>query len=198
MYGNIPNSELIRGRFIAMKDYITALIIITGITLVSGTAGAGIYKYLDENGKVVYGDKPVAGAKKMKVRRRPEPVAERREEFDDSDGGQQDDLEEVTKYDSLELLSPKNDKVVLDRTGSVQVILMPAPRLSSTHELIINVDGKDISRGKHSNLNLQGMSRGTHTVSARIVDANGIELIASPTAIFHVKRPTADDELAYR
>lgn len=184
-----------------MRDYIITLFIVTAITLSSGSATAGIYKYRDANGKIVYGDKPVVGAKKLKIRLRPTPEPEDEEESEDdsdADGSETDEAGEVTSYKSLELLNPTNDKVISDRSGSVQVILMPTPRLSSNHKLVINVDGKDISRGRHTNLNLSQMPRGTHTVSGRILDANGTELISSPTASFHVKRPTADEELAYQ
>ena len=172
-----------------MRDYLTVCFFVVAVTSVSGNALAGIYKYLDENGKIAYSDKPVQGAQKLKIKLRPTPEIDEAQraadalENDDSNG------KEVTSYESLELLTPDNDKVVSDRSGSVQVILLPTPRLSSTHELVITVDGKDISRGRHANLNLSQVSRGTHTVSARILDANGNTMISSPTTTFHVREP---------
>ena len=172
-----------------MRDYFTVCFFVVAVTSVSGTAIAGIYKYLDENGNIAYSDKPVHGAQKLKIKLRPTPesdVAQQSAEaLEDDDGNSK----EVTSYESLELLTPNDDKVVSDRSGSVQVVLLPTPRLSSTHELVITVDGKDISRGRHANLNLSQVSRGTHTVSARILDANGTTMISSPTATFHVREP---------
>lgn len=172
-----------------VRDYISIIIFVTMITSITGTAYAGIYKYIDADGNVAYGDKPVVGAKKMKIKLRPTPEPEPDRTIPDDSDSDEDDDQEVSNYQSLELLNPKDGKAISDRSGSVQVILMPTPRLSQKHKLVINVDGKDISRGRHSNLNLTQMSRGSHTVSGRILDANGTELISSPTATFHVKRP---------
>ena len=171
-----------------VRDYLTVCLFVVAVTSVSGTAIAGIYKYLDENGNIAYTDKPVQGAEKLKIKLRPTPEADpaqRTAEALESD----DDGKEVTRYESLELLTPNNDKVVSDRSGSVQVILLPTPRLSIAHEMVITVDGKDISRGQHANLNLSQVARGTHTVSARILDAHGYTMISSPTNTFHVQRP---------
>lgn len=171
-----------------MRDYIATICLVTAITSFSGVAIGGIYKYLDENGNIAYSDKPIQGAKRMNIQLRPTPEPD--DEQQAADALENDSAsKEVTNYESLELLTPKNDKVVSDRSGSVQVILLPTPRLSSTHELVITVDGKDISRGRHANLNLSQVSRGTHTVSARILDANGTTIITSPTSTFHVKQP---------
>lgn len=166
-----------------MRDYIATICLVIAITSVSGAAIGGIYKYLDENGNVAYSDKPIQGAKRMNIQLRPTPEPDEQQQAADA-------LEsEVTSYESLELLTPKNDKIVSDRSGSVQVILLPTPGLSSTHEMVITVDGKDISRGRHANLNLSQVSRGTHTVSGRILDANGTTIITSATSTFHVKEP---------
>ena len=171
-----------------MRDYFATIFFVTAITLASGSAVGGIYKYIDENGQVAYGDKPVEGAKRMSIQLRPTPVPEENkaqaEELANAGAN-----EEVASYESLELLTPTQEKVVSDRSGSVQVILLPTPRLSRTHELVISVDGKDISRGRHANLNLSQVSRGTHIVSARILDANGTVMISSPSVTFHVQKP---------
>lgn len=171
-----------------MRDYITTLCLVTTITCFSGAAIGAIYKYLDESGNVAYSDKPIQGAKRMNIQLRPNPEPNNEQQTANSlENGNPNN--EVTNYESLELLTPKNDKVISDRSGSVQVVLLPTPGLSNTHELVITVDGKDISRGRHANLNLSQVSRGTHTVSARILDADGTVIITSSTSTFHVKAP---------
>ena len=172
-----------------MRDYIATICLVTAITSVSGTAIGGIYKYLDESGNVAYSDKPVEGAKRMNIQLRPTPEPDDAQQSSDASSEDEGNNKEVTNYESLELLTPKDEKIVSDRSGSVQVILLPTPKLSSTHEMVITVNGKDISRGRHANLNLSQVARGTHTVSARILDANGTVMITSPTSTFHVKKP---------
>lgn len=172
-----------------MRDYITVCFIVVAVTFVSGNAIAGIYKYLDENGNIAYSDRPVQGAQKLKIKARSTADVDEAQRAADALENDDGNSKEVTSYESLELLTPNDDKVVSDRSGSVQVILLPTPKLSSTHELVITVDGKDISRGRHANLNLSQVSRGTHTVSGRILDANGNTMISSPTTTFHVREP---------
>ena len=171
-----------------MRDHFTTFFFVTAITLASGSAVGGIYKYLDENGQIAYSDKPVEGAKRMNIQLRPTPEPDEVEDVVEelaSDGTSA----EVTDYESLELLTPTQEKVISDRSGSVQVIALPTPRLSRSHELVITVDGKDISRGRHANLNLSQVSRGTHIVSARILDASGTLIITSPSVTFYVQKP---------
>ncbi len=182
-----------------MRDLITSVIFAATCTALSFPATAGIYKYIDENGQVAYSDKPVDGAKKLKIRHRTradERLARddfRSERNTDASERNSDRDTEVT-YESLEILTPKHDKVVSDRSGSVEVIVLPSPKLGEQHELVINVDGKDISRGRHANLSLSQVPRGSHKVTARILDANGGTLITSAPITFHVKRPVIDED----
>ena len=180
-----------------VKDYFSFAVLVVVATLLLPKAGtAGVYKYLDENGRIAYSDKPVDGAKKMKLQRSPTPPAE--DEASEEELSEDNEEQEVTSYKALKLLNPTQNKVVSDRSGSVQVILLPSPRLSSQHQLIINVDGKDISRGRHANLNLANVHRGSHTVSGRIVDADGNVMIESPSVTFHVRRQNEGEELAFK
>jgi hypothetical protein len=178
-----------------VKDYFSFTLLVAIATLLAPTvSSAGIYKYLDENGRIAYSDKPVEGAKKMKVQRQPTPQQD--QSTDDEETAEVDEDGEVTSYKSLKVLNPTQGKVISDRSGSVQVIFLPSPRLSAQHQLVINVDGKDISRGKHANLNLSNVHRGSHTVSGRIVDADGNLMIESPSVTFHVRRN--GEELAFK
>ncbi len=170
-----------------MRDYLPFPVLILAAMLPL-SASAAIYKYIDENGRVAYGDKPVEGAKTIKVRSAP-PSADKDSNTDEN--GVTDDNfgedGEVSKYNSLKILNPTPEKIINDRSGSIQVIFLPTPRLSKNHQLIINVDGKDISRGRHGSLNLTNVTRGSHTVSGRIVNADGAQIIESAVVTFHVQ-----------
>ena len=156
--------------------------------LVAMPAASAVYKYIDENGQVAYGDKPVDGAKKLKIRTHRAPgYAPKLPQPTRPDNPGEEDKE--VKYESFELLTPKNDKVIENRGGSVQVIFLPTPALAADHEVVVTVDGKDISRGRHANISLSQVPRGTHKVTGRIENADGDTLIKSGTVSFHVKRP---------
>lgn len=161
---------------------------------INAPAVAGVYKYIDENGQVAYSDKPVAGAEKLKIRSRNSPsyAAQPSRQNQSNNSGSTTDT--AFEYDSFELLTPKNEKVVSDRSGSVQVIFLPTPTLANDHQIIVTVDGKDISRGRHANISLSQVPRGSHKVEGRIEDADGQILIKSGTVTFHVKRPIIDED----
>lgn len=181
-----------------MRDLITSVFFVAFCSAFCVSAVAGIYKYIDENGQVAYGDKPVDGAKKLKIRHKSRAeerlVGDPNERNTSESDNKNPDKPSVANYQSLEILTPKNDKVVSDRSGSVEVIVLPSPKLADRHELVINVDGKDISRGRHANLTLSQVPRGSHKVTAKIVDANGSTLISSSAVTFHVKRPIIDED----
>jgi len=155
-------------------------------------ANSGVYKYIDENGQVAYSDRPVEGARKLKIRTQAAPGYGAQPNQPVKKKPQAPADAEAVKYESFELLTPKHDKVVSDRSGSVQVIFLPTPRLAADHEIVVTVDGKDISRGRHANISLSQVPRGTHKVSGRIESADGDTVIESATIEFHVKRPTID------
>ena len=95
-------------------------------------------------------------------------------------------------YQSLEILTPKNDTFASGQNGVVSVIVHPSPALASNHKLSVSLDGKVISSGRHTNLTLREVPRGTHTLNASISDESNKTLISSATITFHVKRPVID------
>lgn len=180
-----------------MREYLPCSAFIFAI-LLPLTASSAIYKYIDENGRVAYSDKPVAGADQIKVQRAPERSQKlAKDDGDDSDENIGVDGD-VARYESLRILNPEPNQSINDQSGTVQVILLPTPALSRSHEIVINVDGKDISRGRHSSLSLTNLTRGSHSVSGRIVDAEGYNMIESGTVTFHVRKTGQDDTLSLR
>ena len=177
-----------------MKEYLRLPVLVL-VSLLPLSVSAAIYKYIDENGRVAYSDKPVSGAETMKVQRASSKLDDEVATKVSDDNF--DEYGEVVRYNTLQVLNPTSDQVINDSSGSVQVIFLPTPGLSKSHQLIINVNGKDVSRGRHSTLNLANLSRGSHTVSAKIVDNRGFLMIESDSVTFHV-RDTGEDSQAYQ
>ena len=185
-----------------MKALSPKLLIVAGSLMVAGFASAAVYKYIDENGNVAYGDKPVSGSEKVKIQKakRPKPEVQNEEEESDQqpqsnrNGGSRQSGGETPSvvYKSLEILTPKNEKIIDDRTGTVQVIFLPTPSLGPTDQLVITVDGKDVSKGRDANLALQQVARGQHTVTGRILDSDDKLKIQANTVTFHVRRPSVN------
>ncbi|OED36798.1 hypothetical protein AB833_25655 [Chromatiales bacterium (ex Bugula neritina AB1)] len=178
-----------------VRDFATPLLFATVLLAATNVSTAGIYKYIDENGQVAYSDKQIDGAEKMNIKhlsRRLDPGSVTETDHHSETGSETKPEDSDISYQSLEILTPKNDRVVADRSGTVEVIVLPTPRLGASHELVIVVDGKDISRGRSANITLSQVPRGSHNVGARILDANGQTLITATEATFHIKRPIID------
>ena len=151
-------------------------------------AQAEMYKSLDENGEVVYSDKPpTLDAKEIKlppitvqtpVKTSPKPKS-------------------VTKpklppyvYSDMQFSSPENDENIYGNDGAIAYALIVTPTLNTVlkHYLTIKLDGKVVIE-KTSSLNgsLNDVDRGSHHLSADIHDANGT-ILRSASMSFHVHK----------
>jgi len=153
---------------------------------------ADVYKYTDENGNVFFGDRPVEGSEKVKIpgvrsKSRDNKTSNSRE-GNDEQGDEFDELGEVapTDYKQLEVLTPRQGKVVDPSTGTVQIIMLPTPSLGAADQLVINIDGKDVNKGREVNLSVQNLADGPHTVTGRILGRDGKVIIESASVKFQV------------
>ena len=158
----------------------------------SSIATAAVYKYIDEDGNVAFGDRPVDGSEKVTIY----GASTEKSNDEDSEEGSDGDTssngevpeggdENQTVYRSLDLLTPKPGKVV-DEGSAVQVIFLPTPSLGQADQLVIVVDGKELSKGRDANVSLSKLQNGVHTVSGKIVDADGETKISSKSVTFQV------------
>ena len=147
---------------------------------------AAIYKIVDEEGNVHYSDQPAPGAKKVDL---PPPSVYTPPKLTSparSEAGQE---EPRAAYDSLRILSPKNDEAVRSNNGDLSVSLAVKPRLKRRqgHRLVLLLDGKPVEV-KGTTHQFKNLDRGTHTLSARVEDRSGSSLIESDPVTFHLLR----------
>ncbi len=74
--------------------------------------------------------------------------------------------------------------------GDVTIGMRLDPALHSKHAIVVSLDGQAIGKGSRTSLTLQNLPRGTHTVQAAVVDAEGQELTRTESVSFHVLRRT--------
>ena len=151
-------------------------------------AQAEMYKSLDENGEVVYSDKPpTLDAKEIKlppitvqtpVKTSPKPKS-------------------VTKpklppyiYSDMQFSSPQNDENFYDNEGNIAYALNITPILNTKfgHYVTIKLDGQ-IVFAKTSSLSgtLNNVDRGSHHLSADIYNASG-DILRSASMNFQVHK----------
>ncbi len=127
-----------------------------------------VYKTVDENGKIIFTDKPSEEAEQIKIKEldnsinnpnpgKYKPSTQKQEEED--------------KYKSLVVSSPENGAGIRSNNGNVSISVSLEPGLNPGHKIVVSMDGKEVGSG--SSVSLQNVDRGTHSISARVVDSDG-------------------------
>lgn len=95
------------------------------------------------------------------------------------------------KYGTLKVTAPENDAVVYIRTTNIliRVDIVPPARSDLGHRLQITFDGEVLTEGSTS-YTLDDANRGTHAITARVVDAQGRTVAESEPVKVHIKKPT--------
>lgn len=178
-----------------MKTLSPALLI-ASLLAISNVANGDVYKHIDEDGNVTFGEVAVAGAKKVVI---PKANIAQANSFSSSSNSlksaniEQSDLASnlvAVAYESLTVESPAQDQVIHGLSESALVKLLPEPGLGPNDQLIISINGEDVSDGSNTSHALEQLPRGSYSVSGRILNADGEVKIRSEEITFHVQRPS--------
>jgi len=158
------------------------------LVFLSATASAQVFKRVGPDGKVYFSDEPGPDATQIEVAPAQTislpPVSGRDEAV-----GEQDQADPV--YTSFAIVSPTSEQEIRANDGNVLVQLSLQPELKSGHTITLTIDGQDgeaIKPGGGMSVALSNLSRGHHTVEARVVDDAGKVLIQTSAVGFNVLR----------
>ena len=163
--------------------------------LTGSPALAAIYKTVDEEGNVVFTDVPPKDQSKaieidagntyqpapLPAANTPAPAAADEAETE----------EELTvNYESLQITAPADDEALRENAGNVTISVSANPSLDieQGHAVQILVDGTPSTSAAATSLSLTNVDRGTHSLVAQILDADGQVLISSSPVTFHMLR----------
>ncbi len=140
-----------------------------------------VYKATDEDGNIIFTDKPSEEAEEIKIQKldtikNPNPGRY---------APSSKQPEESNHYKSFVVSSPENGAGIRSNNGNISISLTLEPTLKAGHKIIISMDGKEVGSG--SSVSLQNVERGTHSISASVVDGNGKTLI-STSSTFSILR----------
>lgn len=166
-----------------------AALVAATLAIAALPAAAGTYKWVDENGKVHYSDKPVEGAEEVKLPELPTydtPKVPERKPVDE------EGLENEPKafsYREVGFISPKHEQVFWNTGGKVPIQLDVQPALRPGDQVKVFVDG-ELRAGPGSSLGftLDEMYRGTYSIRAVIENPDGEQLAAAGPVTFFVKQ----------
>lgn len=148
-------------------------------------AAADVYRSVDENGHVVFSDKPSPGAEKVDI---PPPQTMPAEQVKNPDIKPSVHKQTSPGYKNLAIVSPKNQQAIRANDGNVTVSVAVNPPLRPEDGLVLYLDGDKQSRTKSKTFNLANLDRGQHEAHVEITDTDGNVIKTSPSITFYVLR----------
>jgi len=153
------------------------------------SAHAEIYKWVDSGGKVIYSDRPRAGAQRVKLpgiaTYKSKTAPANIPTYSSAKGAKK--AKDVKGYESFKIVSPANDVAIRENAGNVRVVMSSSPALKKGHKTVISLDGKT-GQAPGLSYTFNTVDRGTHVLNAYIVDAGGKKLIEASPVTFHLLR----------
>ncbi|VAW52262.1 hypothetical protein MNBD_GAMMA06-200 [hydrothermal vent metagenome] len=172
-----------------LKNTFLATLLVTffsGISISTQT-NAELYKGLDEEGNVVYSDKPFSNSKEftapaitvmdaLKVPVKVEPVTEEKAK--------------ETKYTKFSITAPKNDESIWNSPQlTVSLKIKPALNAAEGHTIWLLMDGKPIVKKSRSLLlQIDQIDRGEHKLQAQVKNKKGKTIKSTKSVTVHIKR----------
>ena len=158
------------------------------ISLLPLSLNAAMYKWLDENGEVVYSDEPphegaeeiippnITTTPAIKYIPTPKPVSEQKA---------------VIVYTDLRITSPASDEHIRDNEGNiaVSIAITPALHTGEGHYLSLKVNGQTVVP-KLTSLatTISNADRGENVISVTVHDKTGNPLKSSDSITVHLHR----------
>lgn len=161
------------------------------LILISSTAFAQMYKWVDEEGNISYSDQPpYKGAEQLdtpplatmpatKIPKKNKPSAATEE------------AEKETVYTALKITSPQDDMTIRNNAGnfSISVSITPSLNTAQGHTISLSMDAKVIKgRSSSTSFNLTNIDRGTHKFKVSVLDKKGKSLFKSKPITVHLFR----------
>jgi hypothetical protein len=145
------------------------------ILFVSCLAAETVYKTVDEDGNIIFTDKPSETAEEIRIDElqtidNPNPAKYKASPKPKN----------IFKYESFTVTKPEGGAGIRSNSGNVSIVVSLEPGLRSSDKIILLMDGKEIGSGY--SISLQNVDRGTHSISASVVDGNGKTMISTSSS----------------
>ena len=162
----------------------------------TGYATAGVYRWIDKNGQIHFSDKPQAGAEQIKLRETSvytPPTEKEREAGSQAEPKERVNVKEKSSaaagYEAISIVSPENNQVVRSSEGTVDISVELRPGLQPGHKIRVYLNGTPASQDlETTQITLQDMDRGTHSLEVSVIDEKNRELKRSSAVSFHMLR----------
>lgn len=170
------------------------ILLISVLLLAASLAQAGVYTWVDKNGKTHYGDHPPPDGSATELPPiKPNVVqtqkAPKIEGESDKAKANKDANAQVIQYRALTITEPAAGATLRDNGGNINVKVSTEPALSTSNgdTIWIYLDGTVVSKGNASPV-LANVDRGAHRLRATIVNKQGETLIKSAVVTVYLHR----------
>ncbi|MFJ3485647.1 DUF4124 domain-containing protein [Pseudomonas sp. NPDC090202] len=156
------------------------------LLMLTQTALAEVYTYIDAEGNRVFTDQPRRNAKKVEIapsNRMAQPPKKA------TQASSKPALGPLFRYQLLRILAPEPDDTIRDVQGNLNVTVSSDPELQPGHRFRLLLDSKPWGEpGRSPVFALKNIDRGTHQLSVEIIDEHGRVLERTPNQPFHLQR----------
>ena len=173
---------------IMQKQFLLFLLLTLTLTPLS----AKVYKWVDEEGNIQYGDRPVEGAETVKVPKSNSYTPAPLPEAEDQPGAGTDATD--GSYTTFSIAEPENDQTIRSNEGQVRISFFIEPTLQAGDKIALYLDGQKM-KGEHTTtrLSLTNLERGTHTLKAEVLSAEGEQRASAKPVVFHLRKASIND-----
>jgi hypothetical protein len=148
-----------------------------------------LWTWTDANGVVHFSDTPGPGAKRLDLVVTGPPSGGAPASA--ASASAQPPAESVTTYNLLEIWQPENEASFFDADATVNVRIRTEPAVAEGDTLRLFLDGMRVEGADNLlEYTFQNLERGTHSITATIRDAKGVEKIRSQPVVFYMKQNT--------
>ena len=151
--------------------------------IVTANVQAEIYTCKNAKGETIYTDAPsqCVNAEEVNVDALPTLTTTKPVTIPISNQHNNNSEKDKNPYSELVITSPANDATLRDNQGNLTINFRSSPALQTRkgHKYVVTVNGKDIYSGTSTITALKNVDRGTHTITAKIIDPSGKAIISS-------------------
>jgi hypothetical protein len=147
-----------------------------------------VYKYTAEDGEVIYSERYHPEAERIRVTD-PKKGAAPPSPDEQNDKARA----EAGEYETFAIVQPGDNEMVRNEEGTVNVGISISPNLAESHIIHLYVDGTKLDSDiRQTQLSLQKLSRGTHSLQAKIVNSEGQSIKESNSITFQLRQPAVN------
>ncbi len=172
-----------------MRKYCLAIGMLLATSIIAQTTL--IYKWTDSSGNVHFTDKPQPGAEEIKLPAAQTYSSPQTKNTSPSNGqAQQSTEEKPNHYENISIVQPSDQETIRNTQGTISVILDIKPKLMPGDNVQMIFDDSLVGQPEATTvIALQDVTRGSHTLTAQVMDSQGNILTKSAMITIYMMPP---------